>query len=96
MSKRFMILDDQNDLMVQCKDLRRQYQELLYLRAELARLLFPLKISPPRKCRIRPRNRSAVRPVKRDERPALFAPILLLVAQRPQTYTVAIRHLVDV
>ena len=66
-------------------DLMFQYDELLCLRAELARLLFPLKISPPRKYRIRPRNRSAARPVKRDERPASCAPILLLVPERPQT-----------
>ena len=57
-------------------DLMFQYNELLCLRAELVRLLFPLKISPPRKHRIRPRDRS----VKRDERPASCAPILLLVS----------------
>jgi hypothetical protein len=66
-------------------DLMFQYSELLCLRAELATLLFPVKISPARKCRIRPRNRSAARPMKRDERPASSAPILLLVAERPQT-----------
>ena len=66
-------------------DLMFQYNELLCLRAELATLLFPVKISPPRKYRIRPRNRSAARPVRRDERSASCAPILLLVPERPQT-----------
>jgi len=66
-----------NELMV-------QYEELLCLRAELARLLFPLKISPPRKNRIRRKDQSASRPVKRNERPASCAPILLLVSERPQ------------
>ena len=32
-------------------DLKVQYEELLCLRAQLARLLFPLKRSPPRKRR---------------------------------------------
>ena len=66
-------------------DLMIQYEELLCLRAELAKSLFPLKISPPRKNRTKRRNRSAARPVKRHEQPASAAPILLLVAKRPQT-----------
>ena len=78
-------LSRQNDLIVQCNDLRIRYEKLLCLRAELARLLFPPKISSSRRYRIRPRNRSAARPVKRDERPASSAPILLLVGERPQT-----------
>ena len=49
-------------------DLMSQYNELLCLRAELVKLLFPLKISPPRKHRIRPRDRS----VKRDELPGPY------------------------
>ena len=51
-------------------DIRVQYEELICLRAELARLLFPLKISPPRKNRTQRRNRSAARTVKRTERRA--------------------------
>jgi hypothetical protein len=47
-----------------------QYEELLCLRAEVARLLFPLKISPPRKNRTQRRNRSDARTVKRTERRA--------------------------
>ena len=66
-------------------DLMAQYNELLCLRAELVKLLFPLKISPPRKYRIKRRNWSAARPVKWHERPACCAPILLLVPERPQT-----------
>jgi hypothetical protein len=62
-------------------DLMVQYNELLCLRAELVRLLFPLKISPPRKYKIRPRNRSAA--VSRDERPASSAPFLLLLPEPP-------------
>ena len=75
----------QNDLMVQCTDLRGQYEELLCLRAELARLLFPLKISPPRRYGTNGRDRPVARPAKLDERLASCAPILLLVAERPQT-----------
>ena len=65
-------------------DLMAQYEELLCLRAEIARLLFPLKLSPPRKYRIKRRNSSAARPAKLNERPASCAPILLLVPERPQ------------
>ena len=75
-----MLLTRENYL-IHCNDLRAQYKELLCLRAELARLLFPLKISPPRKNRTKRRNRSAARPVKRHEQPASAAPILLLVAE---------------
>ena len=53
-----------------------QYEVLLCLRAELARLLFPLKISPPRKYRIKRRNWSTARSVKRHEGPASCAPII--------------------
>jgi hypothetical protein len=47
-----------------------QYNELLCLRAELAKLHFLLKVSPPREYSITRRNRLAARPVKRDERRA--------------------------
>jgi hypothetical protein len=73
-----LLRQNDNDLMV-------QYEELLCLRAELARLLFPLKISPPRKYRITRRNRSAARTVWRNERPAYSAPILLLMPERHPT-----------
>jgi len=45
-----LLRQNYNDAMV-------QYEELLCLRAELARLLFPLKISPPRKCKVTRRTR---------------------------------------
>ena len=64
-----LLRQNDNDLMV-------QYEVLLCLRAELARLLFPLKISPPRKYRFKRRNWSAACPVKQHERPASCAPIL--------------------
>ena len=64
-----LLRQNDNDLMV-------QYEALLCLRAELARLLFPLKISPPRKYRFKRRNWSAACPVKQHERPASCAPIL--------------------
>jgi hypothetical protein len=64
-----------NDLMV-------QYEELLYLRAQLAKLLFPLKRSPPRKRRISRSNRSAARAASRNEQPMFRAPILLLIRDR--------------
>jgi len=70
-----MLLTRQNNV-VQCHDLMIQFEELLYLRAEVARLCFPLKISPPRKYRIKRRNWSAACPVKQHERPASCAPIL--------------------
>ena len=76
MSKPSDISLSQNDLIVQCYDLRIQYNELLRLRAELASLLSRSKTSPLRKHLIRPRDRS----VKPDERPASRAPILLLVS----------------
>ena len=63
-------------------DLRFQYNELLCLRVELARLRSK---NIARWQRIKPRNRPAARPVKWDERPASYAPILLLVPERPQT-----------
>jgi hypothetical protein len=64
-----------NDLMV-------QYEELVCLRAQLARLLFPLKRSPPRKRRISRSNRSAARAARRNEQPMSRAPILLLIRDR--------------
>jgi hypothetical protein len=75
-----LLRQNDNDLMV-------QYEELLCLRAGLARLLFPLKISPPRKCRITRRNRSAARAVWRNEWPSSSPPILLLMPERPPTWT---------
>jgi hypothetical protein len=65
-------------------ELALQYEEVLCLRAEVARLLFPLKISPPRKCRITRRNRSAAGAV-RHGRQASCAPVLLLMPERPPT-----------
>jgi hypothetical protein len=73
-----LLLQNDYDLMV-------QYNELLCLRAELARWLYPLKTLPPRKYRPRPRNRSAARTARRNEGPASYAPILLLIQERPQT-----------
>ena len=61
-----------NDLMV-------QYEELLCLRAELARLLFPLKSAAPRKRRMVRSHRSAARAARRRERSATASPVLLLV-----------------
>ena len=63
-------------------DLMFQYNELLWLRAELVRLCSK---NIARWQGMRPRNRSAARPVKRNERPASCAPILLLMPGRPQT-----------
>jgi hypothetical protein len=60
-------------------DLKVQYEELLCLRAQLARLLFPLKRSPPRKSRTTRSNRSAARAVQREERLVSSPPILLLM-----------------
>jgi hypothetical protein len=59
-----------------------QYKELLYLRAQLGGLLFPIKRSPPRKRRISRSNRSVARGAKRNERPMSRAPILLLIRDR--------------
>jgi hypothetical protein len=74
-----LLRQNDNDLMV-------HHDELLCLRAELARLLFPLKISPPRKYGITLRNRLAARTVKRNEGRAFWPPILLLLKpERPQT-----------
>jgi hypothetical protein len=60
-------------------DLIALYDELIRLRAEVARRLNPLKISPPRKCRNTRRNRLAGLGVQRTDRPAVRTPILLLV-----------------
>src|SRR5262245_62177154 len=49
-------------------DLLVQYDELTRLRAKLARLLFPLKGSAPRKYRIARGRRSAARAVTRHDR----------------------------
>jgi hypothetical protein len=65
-------------------ELTLQYEEVLCLRAEVARLLFPLKISPPRKQRSTCTNRSAARVVKHG-RQASCAPVLLLMPERPPT-----------
>ena len=64
-----MLITRQNDL-IQWNDLTGQYKELLCLRAELASLLFPLKISPPRKNRFKRKGRSAAPTVNRNERRA--------------------------
>jgi len=75
----------QNDLIAQCNDLMIQYNQLLCLRAELARLLLSRSKRPPaRKDRTTRRNRLE-RAVKLNERPASCAPILLLISDRPQT-----------
>jgi len=55
-------------------DLMVQYHELLYLRAELARLLSRSNSSPRA-----PKHRSAARTVKRNEGRAVWPPILLLL-----------------
>jgi len=52
-------------------DLKIQYEELLRLRAKLTELLFPLKKSPRRKCRIMRSSRSTA---KRNERLSFRAP----------------------
>ena len=65
-------------------DLVVQYHELLYLRAELDRLLSRSNSSS--RARITRKNRSAARTVKRNEGRAFWPPILLLLKQeRPQT-----------
>jgi hypothetical protein len=62
-------------------DLAIQYDALRCLRAELARLLFPLKRSPPRKHRIAHSKRWAARAVSSNERPVSRAPILQLIPE---------------
>jgi hypothetical protein len=57
-----------------------QYEELIRLRAEVARLLNPLKNSPPRKRRSACRNRSAGPMAQRNDRLGGRKPVLLLVA----------------
>ena len=54
------------ELRVRKNHLFAQYLELVWLRAEIARLLNPLKISPPRKRR----NRSVALHVQRNGRSA--------------------------
>ena len=66
-------------------DLMVEYEELLRLRAEVARLLFPLKKSPPRKRRITRSNRMPVRVAQRIEQRAPSATILPLLLERPPT-----------
>lgn len=66
-------------------DLMVEYEELLRLRAEVARLLFPLKKSPPRKRRITRSNRMPVRVAQRIEQRAPSATILPLQLERPPT-----------
>ena len=66
-------------------DLRVQYEQLFYLRAELASLLFPLKRSPPRKLRMTRSDRSAARAVQRNERRFSRVPILLMMPERLAT-----------
>ena len=64
-------------------DLLARYEELLVLRAEIARLLFPLKKSPPRRRRIARSNRSTARALQPNERLASCSPILLLTPRGP-------------
>ena len=64
-------------------DLLARYGELLSLRAEVARLLFPLKKSPPRRRRIARSNRSTARALQLNERAAFCSPILILTPRRP-------------
>jgi hypothetical protein len=56
------------ELRLRKNNLFAQYQELIYLRAEIARLLNPLKVSPPRARRNR---RSAFRT------PILFRDVMI-------------------
>ena len=77
----------QDDLIAQCNDLMTQYNQLLCLRAELARLLLSrskTKRPPSRKDRTTRGNRLE-RAAKLNERPASCAPILLLISDHPQT-----------
>ena len=84
-----LLRQNDNDLMV-------QYEALLCLRAELARLLFPpLEISPPRKYKIKRRNWSAARPVKRHEWPVSCAPIFAQIPIPQEASTAAPRLLYD-
>ncbi len=64
------------------QDLTAQYQELIRLREEIARLLNPPKNSPARKRRIAARRRSGGPIERRDERLAVGKPILLLIPGR--------------
>lgn len=64
-------------------DLRAQLEEIFCLRAQLAALLFPVKMPPLRKPRIKRSNRSAARTVQRNGRLASSTPILLLMPRRP-------------
>lgn len=66
-------------------DLMVEYEELLRLRAEVARLLFPLKKSPPRKRRSARSNRMPARITQRIEPRASSATILPLMLERPPT-----------
>lgn len=63
-------------------DLKDKYKELLFLRARVASLLFPLQTSPTRKPRRTRSGRSMARAARRDGRPASSPPILLLVPER--------------
>ena len=64
-------------------DLLARYGELLLLRAEVARLLFPLKKSLPHRRRIARNNRSTARALQLNERAASCSPILMLTPRRP-------------
>src|SRR5258705_7021656 len=75
----------QDDLIARCNDLMIQYNQLLCLRADLARLLLSRSKRPlSRKDRTTRRNRLE-RAVKLNERPASCPPILLLISDHPQT-----------
>src|SRR2546429_4951147 len=80
MSKRSRDVESlrQNDI-----DLMVQYEELLRLRVQLANVLFPLKLSPPRRQRITRSSRSVARAVQRNERPVSSRPILLVISEHP-------------
>ena len=63
-------------------DLKAQYQELLYLRAQVARLRFPMKAPPPRKGGSARSNRSSAQAAQRIEQPAFRKSILLVMPGR--------------
>jgi hypothetical protein len=69
----------QSDLMVRCNNLKIQYDELVYLREEVVRLLRSKRL-PSRKRGTTRRNWSA-RAVRRNDLPVSGAPILLLIPE---------------
>jgi len=63
-------------------DLNARYQELLYLRVQVAHLLFPLKGTLPRKRNIASSNRSSAQTAQQLEKRAFRKSILLLMPGR--------------